>query len=65
MGDDRKGEAVTELTPRQILDAVDRALEKAARQFANEKTEESLRPSQSDQPATISTEQGSGTQRQR
>jgi hypothetical protein len=35
MGSDRKGETVTEKTPREILDAIDKALEETARRFAN------------------------------
>jgi hypothetical protein len=64
MGDDRKSEAVTELTPREILDAIDRALEKAARQFAKDKPEAGDRPSESDKPVSTSRERGIQVQRQ-
>jgi hypothetical protein len=35
MGSDRKGKTVTEKTPREILDAIDKAREEAARRFAD------------------------------
>jgi hypothetical protein len=35
MGDDRKGKTVTEKTPREILDAIDKALEETARRFGD------------------------------
>jgi len=38
---------MTDLTPRQILDAMERALDKVARRFANQKPE---RPSEHSQP---------------
>jgi hypothetical protein len=37
MGDDREGFVMTDLTPRQILDAMARALDKTARRFADQK----------------------------
>jgi hypothetical protein len=38
VGDDRKGEVVTEMTPRQMLDAIDRAV-KEARKYCGRKSE--------------------------
>jgi hypothetical protein len=37
MGNDRKGETVTEKTPREILDAIDKALEETAARLAAQK----------------------------
>jgi hypothetical protein len=34
MGDDRKGQTMTEKTPREILDAIDKALEETAARLA-------------------------------
>jgi hypothetical protein len=50
VGDDRKGKTMTEKTPREILDAIDKALEEtAARLAANPKPV--LRQPQSGTPA--------------
>ena len=43
-----------EMTPREILDAIDSALEETARRLATEKPTQVLRPSQSDKPAVRS-----------
>jgi len=37
MDDDRKGRTVTEKTPREILDAIDKALEETAARLATAK----------------------------
>jgi Ni,Fe-hydrogenase III small subunit len=50
MGDDRKGGTVTEKTPREILDAIDKALEETAARLAAAKPKQILRPTQSDTP---------------
>jgi hypothetical protein len=40
---------MTELTPREILDAIRRGLEETARRFAKEKSEQTTRRAQPDQ----------------
>lgn len=55
---------MTELTPREILDAIDRALEKAARHVADDKPEGTRRPSESEGTMGGVTKQGSQVQRQ-
>jgi hypothetical protein len=49
---------MTELTPRQILDAISRALEKTARQFAKDKSEQMHRHQQTGELAPVVEEQG-------
>jgi len=48
MGEDRKGNTVREMTPREILDAIDRALEETSRQLAAQKPRQIPQPSQPD-----------------
>jgi hypothetical protein len=50
MGNDRKDKAVTEKTPREILDAIDKALEETAARLAA-KPKPVLRQPQSSKPA--------------
>lgn len=40
MGNDSEGFAMTDLTPRQILDAMERALDTVARRFASRKADQ-------------------------
>ena len=51
MGKDREGEPVKEMTPREILDAIDKALEETALRLATEKPRQVPRPSHSVKPA--------------
>jgi hypothetical protein len=51
-----KEQTVTELTPREILNAIDKALEETALRLAAEKPRQILRPSQSNKPAVRSRE---------
>jgi hypothetical protein len=50
VGDDRKGKTVTEKTPREILDAIDKALEETAARLSA-KPKPVSRPPQSSKPA--------------
>jgi hypothetical protein len=50
MGADRKGQAVTEKTPREILDAIDKALEQTAARLATAKPRQLLYRPQPDKP---------------
>jgi hypothetical protein len=52
MGDDRKGPDRDEKTPREILDAIDKALEETAARLATAKPRRVLHRPQSDKPAT-------------
>jgi chorismate mutase len=52
MGANRRGKTVKEMTPREILDAIDKALEQTAARLATEKPRHILRRPQSDKPAT-------------
>jgi hypothetical protein len=61
VGDDRKGKEMTELTPREILDAIRRGLEETARRLAGKKPEQA--PEKPRQAASIAGEQSSRAQR--
>lgn len=50
MGEDREGKAVTEKTPREILDAIDKALEETSARLAAAKPRQVLPQPQFDQP---------------
>jgi hypothetical protein len=55
---------MTEMTPRQILDAISRALEKSARQFAKDESDQMQRHRQTGESAVVVEEQASWTERQ-
>jgi hypothetical protein len=50
MGDDRKGKTVTEKTPREILDAIDKALEETAARLTAAKPRQLLSRPRPDKP---------------
>jgi len=52
MGHDRKGQTVTEKTPREILDAIDKALEETAARLAAAKPTQARQRPQSDKSAS-------------
>ena len=54
---------MTELTPREILDAIRRGLEKSARRFGKDQNDQTLRRQQSTQNADDVAEQDSLPQR--
>jgi hypothetical protein len=51
MGDDRKSKTMTEKTPREILDAIDKALKETAVRVAAAKSKRVPHPPQPDRPA--------------
>jgi hypothetical protein len=51
MGDDRKSKTMTEKTPREILDAIDKALKETAVRVAAAKPKRVPHPPQPDRPA--------------
>jgi len=51
MGDDRKSKTMTEKTPREIIDAIDKALKETAARVAAAKPKRVLHPPQPDRPA--------------
>jgi hypothetical protein len=55
---------MTELTPRQILDAISRALEKTARQFAKDKSGQMHRHQQAGELAPVVEQQAAHVERQ-
>jgi hypothetical protein len=55
---------MTELTPREILDAIRRGLEETARRLGKDKSGQTPPHTQPGRPATDTTEQDSKTQRQ-
>jgi hypothetical protein len=55
---------MTELTPRQILDAISRALEKTAGQFAKDKSDQMRRHRQTEELAPVVEEQAAHVERQ-
>ena len=55
---------MTELTPRQILDAISRALEKTAGQFAKDKSDQMRRHRQTGESAAVVEEQAAHVERQ-
>jgi len=54
MGDDRKSKTMTEKTPREILDAIDKALKETAARVAAAKPKRVLHPPQPERPAVPS-----------
>jgi predicted RNase H-like HicB family nuclease len=54
MGCDRKGKAVTEKTPEEILAAIDKALEETAASIGTARPKRRLYPIRSGQPGTAS-----------
>jgi hypothetical protein len=56
MGEYQQSHAMTDLTPRQILDAIRDALEETARRFAKHKDGQTLEPSLPKQSTDVAVE---------
>jgi hypothetical protein len=64
LGNDREDNTMTELTPRQILDAISRALEKTAGQFTKDKPDQMHRHRQAGESVPVIEEQAAHVERQ-
>jgi hypothetical protein len=60
---DRQDNPMTELTPRQILDAISRALEKSARQFSKGGSEKEQQPPQPGESTLVVEQEASQAKR--
>jgi hypothetical protein len=64
LGDHQQGHAMTDLTPRQILDAIREALEETGRRYAREKGGQTPEPSQPKPSTDVAAERDPGNRPQ-